>query len=86
VLRSSFFGSGGSDGEETKRPAPPSRPSSNNFTAANDSKGYADAALHLLESGLLPAPNLDGLRLMWKAGGQSRRAAQLIAQRWELVA
>ena len=57
-----------------------------NRSGTNHSNGYADAALHLLESGLLPAPNLDGLRLMWKAGGQSRHAAQLIAQRWELIA
>jgi hypothetical protein len=54
--------------------------------ASRQSNGYADAALHLLECGLLPAPNLDGLRLMWKAGGHSRHAAQLIAERWELVA
>jgi hypothetical protein len=69
-----------------RRPARAGSRPSRNATTANHSNGYADAALHLLECGLLPAPNLDGLRLMWKAGGQWRQAAQLIAERWELVA
>jgi hypothetical protein len=68
-----------------RRPAPPHRPTRNKTTAIHSS-GYADAALHLLECGLLPAPNLDGLRLMWKAGGYSRQSAEFIAQAWELVA
>jgi hypothetical protein len=46
--------------------------------------GYEDAAAHLLERGLTPAPDRDGLRRMWRSGN-SRRMAGLIAQRWELV-
>jgi hypothetical protein len=49
-------------------------------------RGYAAAAHHLLELGLTPAPERDGLRLMWKLGGHCRRAAGLIAQRWEMTA
>jgi hypothetical protein len=49
-------------------------------------RGYAQAAEHLLNCGLTPAPNLAALRSMWKAGGASRRAAQVIAERWELAA
>jgi len=48
-------------------------------------RGYEPAALYLLDLGLLPAPNLEGLRVMWAAGGESRRAAQVIARRWDLV-
>jgi hypothetical protein len=48
-------------------------------------RGYADAAVHLLELGLTPAPNPAALRAMWTAGGQSRRAAEVIAKRWGLA-
>lgn len=47
--------------------------------------GYTEAARHLLDRGLTPAPDLDGLRAMWAAGGHHRAAAELIAQRWELM-
>jgi hypothetical protein len=46
--------------------------------------GYESAAAHLLGFGLLPAPNHEGLRLMWHRGGHTRQAAELIAERWEL--
>ena len=49
-------------------------------------RGYEDAAAHLLELGLTPAPNPAALRAMWMAGGQSRRYAEVIAERWGLVA
>jgi len=48
--------------------------------------GYESAAIHLLALGLTPAPSPDGLRLMWKRSSHSRRAAGLIAQRWEMTA
>lgn len=44
--------------------------------------GYEPAALHLLDHGLLPAPNRGALRAMWRSGGESRRIAEVIAQRW----
>jgi hypothetical protein len=47
--------------------------------------GYEAAAAHLLGCGLLPAPNREGLRLMWSRGSHSRQAAELIAERWELT-
>jgi len=74
-----------------KRPAlagnRPSRnaPNADESTAVPPTRGYEPAALYLLDLGLLPAPNLEGLREMWAAGGESRRAAQLIARRWDLV-
>jgi hypothetical protein len=49
-------------------------------------RGYEDAALHLMSLGLTPAPDLPALQAMWKAGAESRRAAQVVAQRWGLVA
>jgi hypothetical protein len=48
-------------------------------------RGYDLAALHLLGCGLTPSPNLAGLRQMWRAGGESRAAAEMIAERWELA-
>lgn len=48
-------------------------------------RGYAAAAHHLIELGLTPAPNRDGLRRMWRRGGCHRRAATLVAQAWELA-
>jgi hypothetical protein len=47
--------------------------------------GYEDAALHLLELGLTPAPNRDGLMAIWRRGGHSRQAAEFIADAWELA-
>jgi hypothetical protein len=47
--------------------------------------GYADAVAHLLAEGLTPAPNKEALQVMWRAGGASRRVAQVVAQRWELA-
>jgi hypothetical protein len=34
----------------------------------------------------MPAPNLLALKSMWKAGGESRRAAEAIVEAWDLVA
>lgn len=46
---------------------------------------YEAAVEHLLGRGLLPAPDVDALRSMWKAGGRSRRVAEIIAHRWEMA-
>jgi hypothetical protein len=46
---------------------------------------YECAASHLLAVDLTPAPNVPALRVMWKAGPESRRMAGLIAERWELI-
>lgn len=59
------------------------RTTNNNQTQCN---GYPEAALHLLDHGLMPAANLEGLRLMWRRGGYSRQAAAVIAQAWDLAA
>ena len=48
--------------------------------------GYAEAAEHLLAVGLAPAPNIAALRDMWCKGGNERRLAGQIAERWKLVA
>ena len=47
---------------------------------------YEDAAVHLLGHGLTPAPKVPAMRAMWKRGGPSRRAAELIAEAWKLPA
>jgi hypothetical protein len=49
-------------------------------------RGYQDAAMHLLEHGLLPAPDREGLKLMRGRGGSCRQAAERIAKAWELAA
>jgi hypothetical protein len=48
--------------------------------------GYEEAARHLLGHGLTPAPNSAALREMRKAGNESRSAAEVIIERWGLVA
>ena len=47
--------------------------------------GYEDAAAYLLDLGLTPAPNHEGLRSMWKRGGHRRLDAEIIAERWGLA-
>jgi hypothetical protein len=47
--------------------------------------GYQQAALHLLADGLIPFPNVDALRQMWKASNESRRAAAIIAKSWGMA-
>lgn len=46
--------------------------------------GYEAAIEHLLQLGLLPAPDRDALRQMYRRGGCQRQAATLVAERWEL--
>ena len=47
--------------------------------------GYEAALDHLLQLGLLPAPDAEALRAMHRAGGRQRRAAMLVAEAWELT-
>jgi hypothetical protein len=49
-------------------------------------EGYCAAATHLLALGLVPAPDLDAMRLMWRRDVEQRRLAQYIAERWEVAA
>jgi len=53
---------------------------------AEPTTGNERAVQHLVGLGLLPAPNREGLRVMWRRGGQSRQAAEFIAERWDLAA
>jgi hypothetical protein len=46
---------------------------------------YPAAAMYLLSLGLTPSPDRDGLRAMWRAGAESRRAAGRIATVWGLT-
>ena len=48
-------------------------------------RGYPDAVAHLLELGLLPAPNREGLITMWRRGGHSRKVAEFVAEAWDLA-
>ena len=48
--------------------------------------GFRDAALHLLASGMTPAPNLDAMRALWRRGGAERDLVRAIAERWEIAA
>jgi len=55
------------------------------WTYEPPTSGYEQAAEHLLELGLTPAPNLEGLRVMRNRGGHQRRAAETISERWGLA-
>lgn len=48
-------------------------------------QGYAEAAQHLLDHGLTPAPDLPAMRLMWQHGGEEQRLAIRIAELWEVA-
>jgi hypothetical protein len=54
--------------------------------AQQTTAGYEDAACHLLDHGLTPAPNLPAMRSMWTENKDSRHIAQTIAKRWEMAA
>lgn len=47
---------------------------------------YQDAAEHLLDLNLLPAPNVVAMRQMWRRGGDTQRLARRIAEQWEISA
>jgi hypothetical protein len=48
--------------------------------------GYCAAAAHLIGMGLLPAPDLGAMRLMWRRDSEQRRLSRYIAERWEVAA
>lgn len=48
--------------------------------------GYRDAAQHLIDVGLTPAPNLRAMRVMWRRGAGEQRLAVRLAERWEVAA
>jgi len=48
--------------------------------------GYRDAARHLLAQGLLPAPNVPAMRVMWGRRGADQRLARTLAESWQVVA
>lgn len=48
--------------------------------------GYRDAVLHLLAEGLLPAPNIEAMRELWRRGRDEQKLVRTIAERWEKVA
>lgn len=47
--------------------------------------GYSDAAQHLLALGLLPAPNVPAMRMLWRRGGDERSLVGRISERWEVA-
>jgi hypothetical protein len=48
--------------------------------------GYYATARHLLAAGMLPAPNVPAMRLMWRRDVEQRELARYIAERWEVSA
>lgn len=74
-------------GPARHRPLPENTTYASKYTTTTDRQiaAYESAALHLLDAGLLPAPNVTALRSMWAAGGRSRRAAHIIATRWDMA-
>ncbi len=45
--------------------------------------GYRSAAIHLLDQGLTPAPNIEAMRILWRRGGDDQRLAARLAELWE---
>jgi hypothetical protein len=68
--------SGRSDPWHYDQPAEPSE---------QDVDGYCAAATLLIGMGLLPAPNVPAMRVMWRRAEQ-RDLARYIAERWEVAA
>ena len=52
----------------------------------HETDGYCAAAAHLLAAGLLPAPDLGAMRIMWRRDTEQRNLARHIAERWEVAA
>jgi len=48
--------------------------------------GYCAAALHLIAAGLLPAPDLGAMRILWRRDTEQRNVARQIAERGQVVA
>jgi hypothetical protein len=48
--------------------------------------GYREAALHLAAYGLLAAPRVPEMRVMWRRGGDDQRLVRGIAEQWEMAA
>lgn len=44
---------------------------------------YRDAVLHLLDNGMMPAPDIQAMRVMWRRGGRERHIVSEIASSWE---
>ena len=49
-------------------------------------EGYYATAQHLLAAGLLPAPNVPAMRVMWRRDVEQRELARLIADHWQVSA
>jgi hypothetical protein len=83
--------------KQRKRPALTDRPSSestaadapysNVQTPPSDQMidAYRDTVLHLRHCGLLAAPRLPEMRVLWRCGSEDRRLVSEIAERWELA-
>jgi len=48
--------------------------------------GYYAAAAHLIGMGLLPAPDLGAMRILWRRDTEQRNLARHIAERWAIAA
>ena len=48
--------------------------------------GYYAAAAHLIGLGLLPAPDLGAMRILWRRDTEQRNLARQIAECWQVVA
>jgi hypothetical protein len=48
-------------------------------------KGYRRACGHLLAAGLLPAPCLPELQVLWGGSREERALVQEISSRWEMT-
>jgi len=51
-----------------------------------NAEGYYATAQHLIEAGLLPAPNPGAMRTMWRLDVEKRELARYIAERWQVSA
>ena len=48
--------------------------------------GYYATAAHLISVGLLPAPDLGAMRIMWGRDAEQRNLARYISERWGVSA
>ena len=71
--------------------APPTRGCAAAIRASSDLPSeqvvdaYRDTVLHLRHCGLLAAPNIPAMRVLWQRSADDRRLIAEIAERWELA-
>ena len=74
------------DDAATRATASATTPPKHAYTPADMVDAYRNTVLHLRDYGLLAAPRIPEMRLLWRSGGTDRELVQAVASRWEVAA